>query len=417
MSGQVPSRGARWAGAIIRVTDPREPFTLEGASRRIARAFRLRSMGRPRGLFEELLASYYAQSMYVQGVLALKEGDARLALSMAALGGYFNAGLPEVAELKARALSALGFRSAAFGWWKRAIKLTPGGTYLDPYLGLAALAGKDGDGDQELEYTRMAALAGGGRGDPGIAGGDEARAAGRRKDALRLYRAAAARVLASRGMAYFQGGKLPQAGSSWEDALALDPGQAQALQNLGSIAALEERFTDALAWYRRAGAVAPGSSELAENIAKAKEGLAWLPRIPRLESAVSAGPGDPGRWVELGNAYWFAGRARSAEAAYRRALRLDPGNARAWSNLSSALVNQGRVDEAIAACRAAIKADPRYVEASLNLAAIYRGMGWLSGVEETLLNAWKANPGDARLAAAMRAAGVNPPAAGKGPGK
>jgi len=410
MAGQVPSRGAKWAGASIRVTGPGEPFGLDGASRRIGRSLRLRSLGRPRGLFETLLASYYAQSMYVQGLLALKEGQPELALSMASLGGYFNPALPEIADLRARSVAALGYSSVAFTWWKRALKITPGGTYLEPYLGLARLADRDRDAEQELEYIRMAALAGGGQRDPGIVAGDEARAAGRRAVARREYRAAAARVLAARGMAYFQNGKLPQAGSSWEDALELDPKMGQVLQNLGSLAALEERFADAVRWYRRALAVVPGSSEVRENIAKACEGAAWLARIPQLEKAADGNPGKAASWVELGNAYWFVGRARSAESTYRRALAIDKGNARAWTNLGSALVNQGRMDEAIAACEAGVEADQKYVEAALNLVAIYQGLGQRGEVERWLKKAWEGSPGDARVAAAMRAAGLAVPA-------
>src|SRR6185503_1168643 len=100
------------------------------------------------------------------------------------------------------------------------------------------------------------------------------------------------------------------------------------LENLGTLAALEERFDDAARWFRRAMAALPGQAEAGANLEEALRSRQMVARIPALEGAVDRNPNDPALQCELGNAYWYAGRPRVSEACYRRALTLQPGYAR-----------------------------------------------------------------------------------------
>jgi len=185
----------------------------------------------------------------------------------------------------------------------------------------------------------------------------------------------AAAQLAAKGMELFQKNMLPWAAFAWEEALGYDPENFEALEGLGTLAAVEERFGDAARWFGRASRHQPWNAEARANLAEAIRSQATLQRIPELEAAVDAHPADPAVQCDLGNAYWYAGRPKVSETCYRRALALRPGYPRALGNLGSTLVGQGRLKEAIAVYREAIAAAPDDPAPILNLAEVYAGLG------------------------------------------
>jgi tetratricopeptide (TPR) repeat protein len=208
-----------------------------------------------------------------------------------------------------------------------------------------------------------------------VTAGDDARSRGEGTAARAAYRRAVAMGLVTRGLAHFQAGRLPQAGAAWEEALTFDSGCAQALQDLGSLAALEERFGDALRWYRAAAQAGTRSAELDDNLAHTVEALAWQAKVGPLEAKALRSPGDAGPQVAAGNAEWYVGRTQAAEAAYRRATQAEPDNVRALTNLGSALVQQGRLREAIPVYERAVRTNPKYAGAMVNLATVWLMLG------------------------------------------
>ena len=416
LPGFIPSGGIRWRGVLIQVLPP----GVSGAGRepagRILRGLRLRSLLRAQGVFEGVLVYHYALALNARGRELLDSGDPAGAAVLARAGLRL---MPNLAELHyllgraqfaaAKAVSGVGERQAApaslatlaAGAMEEAVRSFTGAvrltnnTYADPVAGLAGIARARGNPEEELEQWRTAAAIALGPQSAFVTAGDRARVAGSNQAALREYRRGFAAGLVTRGMVYFNAGRLPQAYDAWSSALALDPAQGSALHDMGTLAAYEERFDDAADWYRRALALAPRSPELLENAGKVREAIAARARLARLIRSPGAFD-TAARLCDLGNACWFLGRTRAAEAFYRRAIARDPGSERAWGNLGSALAQQGRVDEAIRIYQRALQAKPDYTDAMVNLGAVYQGLGDRSRALMWVKRVLERNPGHSR---------------------
>jgi protein O-GlcNAc transferase len=118
------------------------------------------------------------------------------------------------------------------------------------------------------------------------------------------------------------------------DALAGDPGDAEAWYLLGSTWLFEGRYRDA---------VAPLAEALRTD-------------------------GRRGIGYRLGHCYLALGEFGSAEEALQREVRAHPDFADAHNTLGVALVNQGRQEQALAAFLAALRIDQRHAEANNNAA-------------------------------------------------
>jgi eukaryotic-like serine/threonine-protein kinase len=131
-------------------------------------------------------------------------------------------------------------------------------------------------------------------------------------------------------------GDAERALSDFDQALALDPVDADALREKGSAYEALGRHAEAEATYRR---------------------------------AVELHPAYWGNHSRLGRFYFRAGRYAEAERAFRRAIALTPDNVRAWASLGGVLQTAGRSEEAVAALERSLTLRPTYAAAS-NLGTI-----------------------------------------------
>jgi tetratricopeptide (TPR) repeat protein len=134
-------------------------------------------------------------------------------------------------------------------------------------------------------------------------------------------------------------GRMREALQGYEAAVAADPADGAALNNMGLLLDGQGRSGQARDCYRRAL------------------------RTPAWRSTAH---------YNLGNLLLAAGRADEAAFHYRSALLLDPRLARAHVNWGNLLARRGRFGEAAAHYRAALEKDPRLVEARVNLSAVQR---------------------------------------------
>lgn len=134
-----------------------------------------------------------------------------------------------------------------------------------------------------------------------------------------------------------QKGLLAEAEEAGRRAVAMDPSQAQAWNNLGIVL---------------------------QEAGKFDESRACLERVVELM------PEWPEAWNNLANTCRRQGRFDLAEPHYRRALQLNPEYAEAHSNLAFLLSSQGKADEAAEHANRAIEINPRLVDAYLNLAEV-----------------------------------------------
>jgi predicted O-linked N-acetylglucosamine transferase (SPINDLY family) len=159
-------------------------------------------------------------------------------------------------------------------------------------------------------------------------------------------------------------------------AVAISPGAAEYLCNLGEAYRRSGQPDAAIATLRRAVALRPGLAATHHNL-----GIA-LYEAGRTEEAVTAferarqlRPDAAEAENNLGGALERVGRLDEAVAAFERALQLEPQRAEVHSNLGHALNDLGRFGEAIAACERAIALRPDLAEAHNNRGNALAGIG------------------------------------------
>jgi protein O-GlcNAc transferase len=211
---------------------------------------------------------------------------------------------------------------------------------------------------------------------------------------------------------HHQEGRLAEAEASYRCALAVEPGNADALNMLGVVALQSGRSDTAVEMIRQAiktnarnpayfynlGIALRADGKLSEAIAAARQAVGLKPDMAeahftlgsflheegKLEEAVAAyrqtirfQPGTAQAHSNLGEALRRLGRPREAEAAAREALRLGPGQPVAHCHLGCALHDQGKLEEAVAEFRHAIRLMPEFAEAHCYLGTVLCKQGKL----------------------------------------
>ncbi|MES2537996.1 MAG: tetratricopeptide repeat protein [Pseudomonadota bacterium] len=140
------------------------------------------------------------------------------------------------------------------------------------------------------------------------------------------------RTLFFQGVEHFEGGRLEQARSTFEAALALAPGRPSVLGNLGITLFHLGHPEQAVPLLQQASAAAIPYAGAWNYLALAHESLAqWQPAVDALERAGELAPGHAALWFRKGQCLLRLGRVQEALQAYDRALALAPDFADAWS--------------------------------------------------------------------------------------
>lgn len=141
------------------------------------------------------------------------------------------------------------------------------------------------------------------------------------------------------GEALFGSGHTEEARDIFLKVLEHDPGNATALNNLGTISYLA------------------GLYDRAESY---------------IAKAIALNPDMPSYRCNLGNVFKAMGKKEEAVKEYELSIRLKPDFAQAHNNLGTVLRELGKPQEAIAAFRKAIEAQADYAEAFYNLGNVYK---------------------------------------------
>lgn len=169
---------------------------------------------------------------------------------------------------------------------------------------------------------------------------------------------ALARTLQDAAAAYRQG--------NWAEAERLcrrvvrkRPGQFDALNLLGAIAAQTGRAEDAARLLRRAVAANPNDSQVHHNLGVVLAGLGRLGEaLDAYDRALALAPDDVAALSNRGLALAGLGRPDEALASFDRALALSPGDAELYGNRGNALRALGRPADALDAFDRAIALSP-----------------------------------------------------------
>jgi tetratricopeptide (TPR) repeat protein len=185
------------------------------------------------------------------------------------------------------------------------------------------------------------------------------RAAARRGQSPAFY--------ANHGLALQNLGRLDEAVSSYDRAIALDPNlfevhynRANALRDLGLL-------EDAIASYERAIELKPGIAEAYSNRGSALRDLRRLEEaVQSYDEAVACNPRLAEVHYNRGNVLKDLGRPEEAVTCYDRAIELEPDMAEAYSNRGIALMDLNRLGEALESCDRALTIRPDYADALIN---------------------------------------------------
>jgi len=175
----------------------------------------------------------------------------------------------------------------------------------------------------------------------------------------------------NQGLDHLQAGRLDEAEKRFGQALALSPGDPDALHLLGLVAYRRGAHAKAVDLIGRAVALRPDAAQMQCNLA---EPLRETGQIAEAEAAcrraLALQPAYPEALLNLAAALFQQRRFGEVEAAAREALALRPDFPAATRMLADALREQGRIHEAESAYRQVLAAAPSHPGALTNL-------GWM----------------------------------------
>jgi Flp pilus assembly protein TadD len=167
---------------------------------------------------------------------------------------------------------------------------------------------------------------------------------------------------------YLQAGRIPEAVAQLDEALRLNPDDAEAHSNLGIALQLQGRLGDALTELREAARLKPEDDRVHVNLGNVMQaGGRADDAISQYRQAIAINPENADAHFNLALMLGPRGRLAEAIVHLRRAVAINPQKADVHRNLGLALSLQGHTDEAIEEFREALRIQPDSVEAQKNL--------------------------------------------------
>jgi tetratricopeptide (TPR) repeat protein len=165
-----------------------------------------------------------------------------------------------------------------------------------------------------------------------------------------------------------QAGQLAAAAQLYQQLLAREPDNADALHLFGVLRHQQGDHARAVELIGKAVALRPNAAALHANLAEAYRAVGQFERAAgSCRMALRLWPDFPEALCNLGLALQGLGKHAEAVEQYRRAVELRPDFAIAHSNLGNALRELGRLDEALKHFRRAVELAPDHAPARTNL--------------------------------------------------
>ena len=160
------------------------------------------------------------------------------------------------------------------------------------------------------------------------------------------------------GVQHLQVQQLDDAARGFEAALALAPGRASVLSNLGAVRVMQGRPADALPLLEQATAAEPAQPEGWLQLGCALEALGRdAPALAGFERVLALSPHEPEARLRVARLLNRGQRHAEALAHLQHLLRVQPGHARGWSLLGQTLQSLDRHAEALPAYERALALD------------------------------------------------------------
>jgi tetratricopeptide (TPR) repeat protein len=175
---------------------------------------------------------------------------------------------------------------------------------------------------------------------------------------------AALQALFNQGLALHQQGRMGEAEACYREVLATQPAHFDSLHLLGVVALQARQFVQAVELIGAAVAVDPRQAAAHNNLGNALDSLNRPQEaITSFDKAIALQPGDAEAWNNRGAAFRRLGQAEAAIESYDQALALKPDHAQAWYNRGNVLRLLGRLQAALDSYQAAIRFKADYAEA------------------------------------------------------
>lgn len=157
------------------------------------------------------------------------------------------------------------------------------------------------------------------------------------------------------GVAHFEQGRLEEARGCFEASLALAPGRASVLGNLGITLFRLGQARRARAVLAQAVAADPQHAAAWVTLGLAAHADEdWAQAVEALERGLALQPGPAPTWLTLGRCRQRLGALAAALDAFERALEIDPACADAWTERGTVLRALGRKEAAAESFRRAL---------------------------------------------------------------
>ncbi|MCH8038435.1 MAG: sulfotransferase, partial [Proteobacteria bacterium] len=177
------------------------------------------------------------------------------------------------------------------------------------------------------------------------------------------------------GLVLLEGGRKPEADSSFRSALAHDPALSEARLQLSRLL-FETNPQEALDLLHEAAAGRPASSDVLGELGDMHRTLGHHDdAVDWYRKALKHDPANARRRVNLGHCLSKLNRFDEAQRAFHTALEHEPALAEAHYNIGLSLQFIGRFDDAIVAHERAVALRPDLTEAHFSLAMIRRARG------------------------------------------
>jgi predicted O-linked N-acetylglucosamine transferase (SPINDLY family) len=178
------------------------------------------------------------------------------------------------------------------------------------------------------------------------------------------------------GVVYAKTGRLPDAATIMQKAIATNPNLAGFHNNLGNVLSSLGRRAEAVQCYQRALALRPDDPQTLNNLGSTLYTMARLDEsTAAYERALKIRPEYPEALSNYGNVLIDQGRIADAVAANQKALALNPAYPVAHNNLGNGLRRLGRYEDAVQAYIRALELRPLYADALCNLAETLKEQG------------------------------------------
>ncbi|MEW6619491.1 MAG: serine/threonine-protein kinase, partial [bacterium] len=173
--------------------------------------------------------------------------------------------------------------------------------------------------------------------------------------------------LSNKGTALLNLGRSQEAISCYDEALEINPKDAEVWNNKGVTLKNLGRYQEAISCYDEALEIDPRDAETWNNKGTALDNLGRPQEaISCCDKALEINPRYAVAWYNKGNVLGRLGRYNEAISCYDKALEINPRLAVAWYNKGVALGNLGRYQEAISCYDEALEVNPRLAEAWYN---------------------------------------------------